>query len=218
MTDQKENIDWKENFKNEFVLYLIRNGERPVTVFKFCEELGVDESLFYKYYNSFRSVEKEVWLTFYQEVKKALGQDSEYSSYSAHEKYLSFLYTVVEVYKQNRSYVVLRYAEVDRRSLRPWFMDSLREEFAIWTKEILDEGFASNEIISRPLISSKYHEALWVQLLYITRVWTNDESEDFQITDAAIEKSSALLFELMKSGPVDLLIDFLKFAYQNKAY
>ena len=54
--------------------------------------------------------------------------------------------------------------------------------------------------------------------MYITRVWTNDESEDFQVTDAAIEKSSALLFELMKSGPVDLLIDFLKFAYQNKAY
>ena len=218
MTDQKENIEWKEDFKNEFVLYLIRNGERPVTVFKFCEELGVDESIFYIYYNSFRSVETEVWLTFYQEVKKALDQDSEYSSYSAHEKYLSFLYTVVEVYKQNRSYVVLRYAEVDRRSLRPWFMDSFREEFAIWTKEILDEGFESNEIISRPLISSKYHEALWVQLLYITRVWTNDESEDFQVTDAAIEKSSALLFELMKSGPVDLLIDFLKFAYQNKAY
>ena len=218
MTDQKENIDWKENFKNEFVLYLIRNGEKPVTVFKFCEELGVDESLFYKYYNSFRSVETEVWLTFYQEVKIALGGDAEYSSYSALEKYLSFLYAVVEVYKQNRSYVVLRYAEVNRKSFRPWFMDSLREEFAIWTKEILDEGFASNEIISRPLISSKYHEALWVQLLYITRVWTNDESEDFQLTDAAIEKSSALLFELMKSGPVDLLIDFLKFAYQNKAY
>ena len=218
MNDEKENIDWKEHFKNEFVLYLIRNGERPVTVFKFCEELGVDESIFYIYYNSFRSVETEVWLTFYQEVKKALDQDSEYSSYSAHEKHLSFLYTVVEVYKQNRSYVVLRYSEVDRRSLRPWFMDSLREEFAIWTKEILDEGFASNEIISRPLISSKYHEALWVQLLYITRVWTNDESEDFQVTVAAIEKSSALLFELMKSGPVDLLIHFLKFAYQNKAY
>jgi hypothetical protein len=218
MNEEKENIDWKENFKNEFVLYLIRNGEKPVTVFKFCEELGVDESLFYKFYNSFRSVETEVWLTFYQEVKIALGGDAEYSSYSALEKYLSFLYAVVEVYKQNRSYVVLRYAEVDRKSLRPWFMDAFREEFTIWTKEILDEGFDSNEIIARPLISSKYHEALWVQLLYITRVWTNDESEDFQLTDAAIEKSSALLFELMKSGPVDLLIDFLKFAYQNKAY
>ena len=46
MTDEKENIDWKERFKNAFVLYLIRNGERPVTVFKFCEELGVDESIF----------------------------------------------------------------------------------------------------------------------------------------------------------------------------
>jgi len=218
MTDQKENTDWKERFKNAFVLYLIRNGERPVTVFKFCEELEVDESVFYEYYNSFRSVEKEVWLTFYEEVKQALDRDSEYSSYSTHEKYLSFLYTLIEVYKQNRSYVVLRYAEVDRRSLRPWFMDSFREEFAIWVKEILDEGFESNEIVSRPLISSKYYEALWVQLLYVTRVWTIDESKDFQVTDAAIEKSSALLFELMKSGPVDLLIDFVKFAYQNKAY
>ena len=218
MTDQKENIDWKERFKNAFILYLIRNGERPVTVFKFCEELGVDESVFYEYYNSFRSVEKEVWLTFYEEVKHALDRDSEYSSYSTHEKYLSFLYTLIEVYKQNRSYVVLRYAEVDRRSLRPWFMDSFRDGFAIWTKEILDEGVESKEIVSRPLISSKYHEALWVQLLYVTRVWVNDESEDFQVTDAAIEKSSALLFELMKSGPVDLLIDFVKFAYQNKAY
>jgi len=180
--------------------------------------LGVDESIFYKYYNSFRSVEKEVWLTFYKEVKQALEGDSEYSSYSTHEKYLSFLYTLIEVYKQNRSYVVLRYAEVNRKSFRPWFIDLFREEFAIWTKEILDEGFDSDEIVSRPLFSAKYHEALWVQLLYITRVWTNDESEDFQVTDAAIEKSSVLLFELMKSGPVDLLIDFLKFAYQNKAY
>jgi len=218
MTKQKGDINWKENFKDEFVLFLLRNGEQPITVFKFCEELGVDESIFYNHYNSFRSVEKAVWLSFYSEVQKALEQDSEYSSYSAHEKYLSFLYTIVEVYKQNRSYVVLRYAEIDRKSFRPWFMDSMRDEFSVWSKEILDGGFESNEIVSRPIISSKYHEALWVQLLYITRVWTNDESEDFQVTDAAIEKSSALLFELMKSGPVDLLIDFVKFAYQNKAY
>jgi hypothetical protein len=218
MTEERENIDWKENFKSAFVLYLIRNGEKPVTVFKFCEDLGVDESTFYKYYNSFRSVEKEIWLTYYKEVKNALNQDSEYASYSTHEKHLSFLYTVIEVYKQSRSYVVFRYAEVERTCFRPWFMDSFREEFAVWTKEILDEGFESNEIVSRPIISSRYYEALWVQLLYITRVWINDESEDFQITDAAIEKSSALLFELMKGGPVDLLIDFLKFAYQNKAY
>ena len=114
-----------------------------------------------------------------------------------------------------------------------WFCDMLKliEDLfghGLWTrlersllfgqKKFLTKGFESNEIVSRPLISSKYYEALWVQLLYVTRVWTIDESEDFQVTDAAIEKSSALLFELMKSGPVDLLIDFCKFAYQNKAY
>ena len=67
----------------------MEKGQLPFS--SFVRNLGVDESIFYKYYNSFRSVEKEVWLTFYKEVKKALERDSEYSSYSAHEKHLSFL-------------------------------------------------------------------------------------------------------------------------------
>ena len=59
---------------------------------------------------------------------------------------------------------------------------------------------------------------MWIQFLYISRDWANDDSEEFQITDAAIEKSVNLIFELMRKGPVDLMIDFAKFAYQNKAY
>ena len=61
-----------------------------------------------------------------------------------------------------------------------WFCDMLRwiEDLfghGLWTrsersllfglKKFLTKGFESKEIVSRPLISSKYHEALWVQLL-----------------------------------------------------
>lgn len=218
MSDDQENIGWEEKFKDEYVLILLRTGEAPVTVFNFCENLNIGEAVFYQYFNSFRSLEKAVWKSFYNNVRVALEQDDEYPSYSAHEKYLSFLYTIVEVFKQNRSYVALRFSKVDRKAFRPWFLETFKEEFSEWTKEVLGGGFETEEIVSRPVVSSKYHEVLWGQLLYITRVWVNDESEDFQITDAAIEKSTALLFELMKKGPVDLMIDFLKFAYQNKAY
>jgi len=34
----------------------------------------------------------------------------------------------------------------------------------------------------------------------------------------AIEKTSALVFELLRQASIDLLLDFIKFAYQNKAY
>jgi hypothetical protein len=59
---------------------------------------------------------------------------------------------------------------------------------------------------------------LWLQFLYVSRVWANDDSKDYQITDAAIEKSVNLLFELMRKGPLDMAIEFAKFMYQNKAY
>ena len=97
-------------------------------------------------------------------------------------------------------------------------MDAFKDAFNEWSLDLLAAAFNNNELISRPVISYQYSNALWIQFLYLTKVWVNDESKDFQITEAAIEKTCALIFELMKKGPVDLLIDFIKFAYQNKAY
>ncbi len=218
MTNPEENIDVGDLLKREYMLHLLRTGEQPVTVFRFCEDLGLEESDFYDRFNSFGAIEKQIWVDFFKTTVAALEDDQEFPNYTSHEKVLSFLYTIVEVFKQNRSFVSFRGAELNVKSFRPWYLASFREEFNQWIKEVLGDGFASDEIVNRPLVSAKYYEVLWGQFLYIFRVWVKDESEGYQVTDAAIEKSSALLFELMKKGPVDLMIDFLKFAYQNKAY
>jgi hypothetical protein len=210
--------DKKIALREAYMLYLLRNGKPPVTVFKFCEELGIEEQEFYKAYTSFTALDKDIWLGFFTSIKHTLEQDDNYASFSVYEKWLSFLYTLLEILKHNRSYVVLKCEQMDRKQLRPIFMDNFRQEFGKLANEIIQEGLSTEEIASRPVVSAKYDEVLWVQYLYVVRVWVNDESEDFQVTDAAIEKTSVLLFELMKKGPIDMLIDFLKFAYQNKAY
>lgn len=217
MTEETKNIN-EDYIKEQYLIHLLRNGKEPVTVFRFCEELEIEEKEFYAYYKSFGAIEKSIWLDFFNEVNNALEQDAEYPQYTSHEKVLSFFYTILEVYKNNRSYVVLRFKDVEYKMFRPWFLASFREQFSLWSKDVIASGLTSEEIATRPVITSKYDEVIWGQFLYITRVWTNDESDEFQTTDAAIEKSSALLFELMKKGPIDLLVDFLKFAYQNKAY
>ena len=217
MTEQEKKMD-REGFKEAYLLHLLRNGKEPVTVFKFCEEIKTDEKDFYEHFNSFGALEKQIWGDFFDEVNQALTNDEEYEHYSAHEKVLSFLYTLLEVYKQNRSYVVLRFKDVEYKMFRPWFLAVFREKFSAWIKDVISDGLTKEEIAQRPIITSKYDEVIWGQFLYITKVWVNDESEGFQVSDAAVEKTSALLFEMMKKGPVDLLIDFLKFAYQNKAY
>jgi len=46
--------------------------------------------------------------------------------------------------------------------------------------------------------------------------WKEDESPGFEKTDAAVEKSVNLAFDLIGKGAVDSFIDFAKFLYQSK--
>lgn len=216
--EEQAHIEMKSLFRKEFVLHLLRNGKSPVTVYAFCENLGLQEQEFYRFYGSFKALEKDIWADMFEEVNAVLQSDENYPDYTSYEKWLSFLYTLIEEFKANRSYVMLRCENLERKELRPWFLAGFKANLFDFISEIVSQGLESEEIAARPLITAKYNEVLWVQFLYVLRVWVNDESEDFQITDAAIEKTSVMLFEMMKRGPIDMLIDFVKFAYQNKAY
>ncbi len=218
MEDLNLHTDKESFFRDAYLHYLLMYGKEPVTVYGFCKEIKVEEAQFYNYFNSFKSLEKKIWQQFVINVLSVLENDDNYSQYSAYEKWLSFLYTLIEEFKTQRSFVVLRCQDLELKNLHPWFLDGFRTSLNAFSKTLINDGLDSTEIASRPIITSKYNEVLWFQFLYITRVWVNDESADFQTTDAAIEKSSVLLFELMKKGPVDMLIDFGKFMYQNKAY
>jgi AcrR family transcriptional regulator len=217
MTTESQ-INPKEELRKEFKLHLMRTGETPVTVYAFCEQLGMEEREFYSHYGSFKALEKDIWREMFSKVEQVLNQDENYAHYSTYEKWLSFLYTFIEILKENRSYVMLRCEPLERKEFRPWFMDGMRAQLKTYSKDIIGSGLETEEIASRPIITDRYYEVLWAQILYVIRVWIHDESEEFQVTDAAIEKTSVLLFELMKKGPIDMLIDFVKFAYQHKAY
>lgn len=45
--------------------------------------------------------------------------------------------------------------------------------------------------------------------------WSNDITEDFRNTDAAIEKSTNLLFDLLNHNAGDAAVDFGKFLIQH---
>jgi len=55
-----------------------------------------------------------------------------------------------------------------------------------------------------------------LQLLFVIGFWIKDDSIAFEKTDAAIEKAVNLSFDLMGKGPLDAMLDFGKFLYQNK--
>ena len=56
----------------------------------------------------------------------------------------------------------------------------------------------------------------WLQALFVLKYWLDDNSNQFEMTDAAIEKAVNLSFQLIKSNTLDSLLDFGKFIFTRK--
>ena len=147
---------------------------------------------------------------------QALEKDAQYQEYSTKEKLLAFYYTLIEVLKSNRSFVMLCFEGVSKKDVSPPFMRDFKEVFGNYAKNLIEAGTVSNEIVDRPVIGKRYHEAMWIQMMFLINFWSNDTSKQFENTDAAIEKAVSLSFDLLGPGPLDSILDFTKFLYNHR--
>jgi hypothetical protein len=85
-------------------------------------------------------------------------------------------------------------------------------------ESILVEAKQNEEIKDRPYIGEHYAKGYKLVFTYLFRVWLKDDSEGFSTTDAAIEKSVNLSFDMLGVSPLDSLIDFGKFALKTKVF
>ena len=95
-------------------------------------------------------------------------------------------------------------------------LTNFKREFEKFVKDILTQGIGEKEVIERKYISDKYPFGFWLQLLFVINYWIKDESQDFEQTDAAIEKAVNLSFKLIGENTLDSIIDFGKFILQRK--
>jgi AcrR family transcriptional regulator len=195
---------------------VLLEGHAPHTVFQFMHSLKMKESDFYTYFGSFKALERAVWSDYFRITVATLRQDDSYMSFSSREKLLSFYFTLIEVLKNDRSFVMSTLELPSKSEITPSVLRGFREEFQDFVQEIINEGRETEEIKDRRYLSDRYKDGIWVQTMFILHFWINDESEGFMKTDAAIEKAVNLSYELMGAGPLDKLFDFAKFLYQNR--
>ena len=215
-TKKSEKKVSREELIRAYQEYVLEEGQPPASVFKFMRTLGYAEKDFYDYFGSFTALERSLWQDFIRQTVRILEEDKAYSEFNSREKLLSFYYTLIEVLKANRSFVQQSWSWSPGQDPRQRILRGFREEFDDYVHEILAEGRATSEIKDRKYISDKYGDGLWLQTLFIVHYWLNDDSEGFSNTDAAIEKSVNLSFELMGAGPLDKMIDFAKFLIQHR--
>jgi len=196
--------------------YLLINGKKPATVYKFCKDLGISESEFYKVGNSFEALETHIWAGFMERALTATKDDKQFSSFSAREKLLALYFTLMEILKQNRSFAILTSGIRFGQDMIPVCLKDFRSKFESFVAEIMGEGKSSGEVAGRPFLDQRYPQLFWLHLVVLIGYWKDDISLDFENTDAFIEKSVNLAFDLIGKGTLDNAIDFAKFLYQSK--
>ncbi len=194
---------------------LLREGKQPASVYAFCDSIGVPEEAFYEHFASFDAIEKEIWKGYVQRVVSSLHSDKSFASFSVREKILAFYYTLFEVMRADRSFVVSGLKAYSNPALMPPFLRSFKNEFLTWLGPVLTEGKQNGEIAKRPFVDERYDALFWLHLMFVLHFWSHDDSAGFEQTDAAIEKSVNLAFDLVGKGIMDSALDFGKFLYQH---
>ena len=186
------------------------SGDEHLNVYTFCKKAGIKESEFYKTYGSLESLKKEVFRIPFNETLHILQSDDAYKAYNAHEKILSFFYTWTQQLTEYRSFL-LQQEKTHHIHFYHQFCKAFQHDFDEYATNTINESIAKGEIAQRQFIDQTYSKALWGQLLFLFKFWLHDDSPGFDKTDAAIEKSVRVAFDLMGNSVVDSMFDFGRF-------
>lgn len=203
----------KSSIQKGFQDYLLTEAKTPETVRIFTNYLKITEASFFEHFGSLGKVETSIWTDYYQKTLNVLHKDQDFEAMNEREKHLSFLYTLHEVIKKDRSYIQYRLLH-KRTSLLPKFLlhtgrviDDSEIEWVTPPKFIPEKG--------QSLAHSGYRKALWKHSIGMIYFWVKDDSKEAEDTDAFIEKSTRTFFDLGHIPALESVLDLGKFFLQK---
>lgn len=206
-----------EKIVEAYMDYVLMHGEEPASVYSFCKELGIKESEFYAFFNDFGQIAERFWHLEFEETLDTLKQDPAYEEFSVREKMLSLYYAFFEKMKTHRSFAVMSFKEsIASLKRENKHLSAMKRSYKQWVKQLVNEGLSQGEIAGRSKLTDTYDELYWMQFLFLLNFWKNDRSRNFERTDAAIEKTVNLSFDLIEKNALDSALDFGKFIFQNR--
>lgn len=204
----------KSDLVEAYTNHLLTEGKRPLNVYKFCQFIKIEESKFYQFFGSFESIEKFVFTHFFEETIKVLKANKEYESFSEKDKLLSLYYTYIENLTANRS-LALYLLDIKNPIKGLSNIHGVKSHFKSFVEslDLKQPEIPVDQL--REFQEKGISEVLWGQFLTIIKYWMKDESPSFEKTDAFIEKSTSVGFELFNFSQLESVIDFGKFIFKD---
>lgn len=210
----------EKKIRESYIQYIQQHKKRPSSVEFFMKnleekEVYEPESTFYKYYNSFSEIDKLAWKEFFDITLNSIQSEEEYMSFPVMDKLQVFYFTLFNVIKEYRAYITFTFDDAAFWELTPSALSLFHENFKFFSKDLVNEGIESGEIASRPFVTDYYDGLIWGQTLLILKTWIADTSEEYDRSDAAVEKSTTFAFDIMGRGLFDSGFDLVKFMFSK---
>lgn len=210
MSSKKKSSLTAEEWQTAFKEFVLEYEQRPSSVYKLAKFVDVPESSFYEYYSSIEALEKDIWQRFHDQTYDSIVRADEYGNYSLKEKYLLYVFTLLQLLRRDRSYLMLS----SNVRLMPYGgIESFFTAFRNYVEMLLQEGVERGEIPQRFLGTKVYTWLFRQHLSSVLWYWLKDSSKEFEKTDAFVEKSVRLLFDLVGNNLVDSLLDLSKYVF-----
>ena len=122
-----------------YVDSLRKEGHAPVSLHRFCEALGISEKDFYMAFPNLDAVEKHFWKAWIESIFAAVSAGKEWSSFSAKERYLAFLFAFTGEALEHRSLLEQRFGKLTLLC-SPTSLDSLKNSFKDFASDLIHHG------------------------------------------------------------------------------
>ena len=200
----------RQQILNAYEAHLRREGHPPVSVFRFAEAHGFTERDFFAEFPSLEAVESAWWVARLDHVTGSVESGPAWDSFSARHRMLAFLFAFAEASLDFRSLLLVR---LQGRSVltNPPELAAFEDRFLGFAQRLLEHGRLHGEIASRGPLSRLYPQAAYRLFRSVIDFHLRDSSPRYERTDAFIEKSTTVLFDLIGRQVLDSGFDLLRF-------
>jgi len=189
----------------------VSKGRLPISIQMVCNLGEVKRSEFHELYETLSEVQEAIWQEYFFTTIRTIEGSEMYQEYMVREKMLAFYYTLLEVMKQDREFVLLYKEQFGVWNYNPKFLKLFKPVYLAFATELVEEGKVREEIAERYVIGGDYAGWHWPQLMFLLSFWVRDTSNETERTDQAIEKAVNLGFDAMGHNLFDSAFEFAKF-------
>ena len=209
-------MDLKQKIYDAYSTQVLEHEKEPKSVYLFCKNNKIEETDFYKSFASLEDIKESIFSKFFDNAYALISKEKGFDTQEPKEKLLSFYFTFFEVLLLNRSYVLFILSNSVDKMQKLSSLRRLRKSFKQFASGLIEQGNNSKQSLLTKHPELIFSEGAWLQLLFLLKFWMEDSSPSFEKTDMAIEKSVQTVFELFDNTPLDSVIDFGKFLWNEK--